>query len=177
LTTTDLFSNFGDNLPDIVVSGNQSFNDFAEGQAYIPWNNANPTYTLRDNLTKVAGRHTLQFGAYAAIAQKNEQSSYGSIQGVLNFDASNSVVGTGNAFADLLLDNIDTYTQANAAPKYYFRYQIVEPYFQDDWRITPRLTLDLGLRVSLFGTYYEKYNQTYNFEPSVYIQMRISRRT
>ena len=166
LTTTGIFPNFGGKLPDISVGGNSSFSDFLEGQAYIPWNNANPTYTLRDNLTKIAGKHNLQFGAYAVIAQKNEQSSFGTEQGTLTFSASNSVVGTGNAFADLLLGNIDTYSQVNLTPKYYFRYQIVEPYFNDDWRITQRLTLSLGLRLSLFGTYREKYKQAYNFETS-----------
>ena len=164
LTTTGIFPDFGDKLPDISVSGNSSFNDFTEGQAYIPWNNANPTYTLRDNVTKISGRHTMQFGAYAVIAQKNEQSSFGSVQGSLSFNASNSVVGTGNAFADLLLGRIDTYSQASLAPKYYFRYKILEPYFQDDWRVTPRLTLNLGIRLSIFGTYRDKYKQAFNFQ-------------
>jgi hypothetical protein len=168
LTTTGIFPGFGDKLPDISVAGNTSFNDFSEGQGFIPWNNANPTYTLRDNLTKIAGKHNLQFGAYGVIAQKNEQSSFGTVQGTVSFTASNSVVGTGNAFADLLLGNIASYSQVNSIPKYYFRYQIVEPYFNDDWRITPRLTLNLGLRISLFGTYREKYKQAYNFESSVF---------
>ena len=167
LTTTGIFPNFGNKLPDISVSGNTSFNDFSEGYSgYSPWNNANPTYTLRDNLTKITGKHNLQFGAYFVIAQKNEQSSFGTEQGTLSFLASNSVVGTGNAFADLLLGNIDSYSQVNLVPKYYFRYKILEPYFNDDWRITPRLTLSLGLRLSLFGTYREKYKQAYNFETS-----------
>jgi len=168
LTMTGIFPNFGDKLPDISVSGNKSFRDLSEGQAYIPWNNANPTYTLRDNVGKLAGKHNLQFGAYAVIAQKNEQSSFGSVQGSLSFNASNSVVSTGNAFADLLLGNIDTFSQANLAPKYYFRYKILEPYFQDDWHITSRLTLNLGLRVSLFGTYRDKYKQAFNFESAAY---------
>jgi hypothetical protein len=168
LTTTGIFPNFGDKLPDISVSGNTSFPDFSEGQSYIPWNNANPTYTLRDNVTKIFGHHTMTLGAYFVIAQKNEQSSFGAVQGALSFNASNSVVGSGNAFADLLLGNIDSYSQANSAPKYYFRYTIGEPYFQDDWRITKRLTLNLGLRVSLFGTYRDKYKQAYNFEPSLF---------
>jgi len=169
LTMSHLFPKFGDKLPDINLVGGAAYGGgFTEGQAYIPWNNANPTYTLRDNVTKQAGKHTLQFGAYVAIAQKNEQSSFGSVQGVLTFNASNAVVGSGNPFADLLLGNIDTYQQVNLTPKYYFRYQIVEPYFQDDWRITPRLTLNLGLRVSLFGTYREKLKQAYNFESSLY---------
>jgi hypothetical protein len=170
MTMTGLFPGFGGKLPGIKVTGNSTAygGTFEEDQAYIPWNNANPTYTFRDNMTKVIGKHTLQFGAYVAIAQKNEQSSFGSIQGFLTFDAANTTVGTGNAFADLLTGRIAKFQQVNSAPKYYFRYQIVEPYLQDDWRITPRLTLNLGVRVSLFGTYREKYNQTYNFEPSVF---------
>ena len=71
---------------------------------------------------------------------------------------------TGNAFADLLLGNISTFSQANKEPKYYSRYQFVEPYIQDDFHITPRLTLNVGLRLSLFGTYYEKEKNTYNWE-------------
>jgi Carboxypeptidase regulatory-like domain len=170
MTMTGLFPYSGTNLPGISINGNSTAygGNLEEDAGFIPWDNANPTYTLRDNMTKVIGTHTLQFGAYAAIAQKNEQSSYGDRQGFLTFNASNTNVSTGNAFADLLLGRIDTFEQVNTAPKYYFRYQIVEPYFQDDWRVTPRLTLNLGLRVSLFGTYHEKYNQTFNFEPSAF---------
>jgi carboxypeptidase family protein len=168
LTMTGLFPNFGDKLTGFLAKGNASYGTFEEGPSFIPWNNANPTYTFRDNVTKVAGRHTLLFGAYVAIAQKNEQSSVGVVQGFLTFDASNSQVSSGNSFADLLLGNIDNFQQASAAPKYYFRYQIVEPYFQDDWRITPHLTLNLGLRVSLFGTYRDKYKQAFDFEPALF---------
>jgi hypothetical protein len=168
LTMTGLFPDFGDKLTGFLAKGNASYGTFEEGASFIPWNNANPTYTFRDNITKLAGRHTLQFGAYVAIAQKNEQSSVGVQQGFLTFDASNSLVSTGNSFADLLLGNIDNFSQASAAPKYYFRYQIVEPFFQDDWRVTSRFTLNLGLRVSLFGTYREKNRQVFNFEPSLF---------
>ncbi len=169
MTMTGIFPNFGNKLPGIEVTGNAAYGTFEEDNAYIPWNNANPTYTLRDNVNKIVGRHNLQFGAYAAIAQKNEQSSFGSQQGFLTFDASNTAnVSTGNAFADLLLGNVTSFNQVNAEPKYYFRYHIVEPYFQDDWHITPHLTLNLGVRVSLFGTYREKQNQTYNFQTSAF---------
>jgi len=166
LTMPHLFSNFGNKLPDINVQGNAAYG-FSEGQAYIPWNNANPTYTIRDNVTKILGVHTLQFGVYGVIAQKNEQSSFGSIQGVLTFN-NTSAFTSGNSFADLLLGNIASFQQVSLAPKYYFRYKIAEPYFQDDWRITKRITLNLGLRVSLLGTYHEKLKQAFNFEPSVY---------
>ncbi len=170
MTMTGLFPNFGDKLPGFLLTGNSTAygGTLEEDNAFIPWTNSNPTYTFRDNMTKVLGKHTLLFGAYVAIAQKNEQSSFGSVQGFLNFDASNTGISTGNAFADLLVGQINSFSQVNSEPKYYFRYQIVEPYLQDDWRITPRLTLNLGVRMSLFGTYKEKTNQTFNFEPSVY---------
>jgi hypothetical protein len=54
--------------------------------------------------------------------------------------------------------------------KYYNRYKILEPYFQDDWRATNRLTLNLGLRMSFFQTYRERYHQAFNFDPVTYRQ-------
>src|SRR5262249_21370625 len=136
---------------------------------YFPWHNANPTYTYRDNVTKILGNHTLAFGAYAVFAQKNEANSpY--IQGILTFDSSASSVTSGNAFADLLLGNIASYQQTTLETQYYNRYKIVEPYFQDDWRLTKRFTLNLGLRVSMFGTYREKFKQAFNFNPDKFVK-------
>ena len=137
--------------------------------------NSNPTYTYRDNMTKIIGRHNLTFGGYVVTAEKNELSSV-QVNGSLTFaQASNSVIlpsgqplGTGNAFADFLMGNIASFSQGSNQLKFYNRYKIVEPYFQDDWRITDRLTLNLGLRLSLFGTYREKYHHAYNWDPNVY---------
>jgi len=165
-----IFNNgFGGKLPAISVGSNAAYGGtFTSDTGYFPWHNANPTYTYRDNVTKIIGQHSLQFGAYAAFAQKNEGNSpY--VQGILTFDSGATSVTTGNAFADLLLGNIASYQQTSEQTQYYNRYKIVEPYFQDDWRVTKRLTLNLGLRVSLFGTYREKYQQAYNFNPSEFV--------
>jgi len=157
---------FGGLLPSFNLSSNPAYGGgFSTDTGYFPWNNANPTYTYRDNVTKVAGKHTLQFGAYLVFAQKNEQNSP-NLQGILTFDSANTAVSTGNAFADLLLGRAASFQQWSAKNKYYNRYRILEPYFQDDWRITKRLTLNLGLRVSLYGTYRERYKQAFNFDPS-----------
>ena len=70
----------------------------------------------------------------------------------------------------MLLGNVSSFGQQNVRLKYYNRYKILEPYFQDDWRVTSHLTLNLGLRLSLFGTYREKQQQAYNFDPAAYTQ-------
>jgi hypothetical protein len=172
----DLFPGNGDGiLPGINLVGGAAYGDgFGQDAGYIPNGpyNSNPTYTLRDNVSKVVGRHNFQFGAYVVFGQKNElggELGAGSIPGYLTFDNTNSNVSTGNAFADLLLGRISSYGQQDRRIKYYNRYKIVEPYFQDDWHVTDRLTLNLGLRLSLFGTYREKQKQAFNFDPKRYV--------
>src|SRR6266852_851947 len=164
-----IFNNgFGGKLPAIQLQTNNAYGgSFAQDSGYFPWHNANPTYTYRDNMTKILGTHTFQFGAYVVFAQKNEANSP-NVQGILTFDTSHAI-STGNSFADLLLGNVASYKQWSKETQYYDRYRIVEPYFQDDWRITKRLTLNLGLRVSLFGTYRERYKQAFNFDTNGFV--------
>jgi len=164
----------GGKLPGFQITGGfggaYGSQGFGEDPGYIPNGpyNSNPTYTYRDNVTKIIGRHNLQFGAYFVAAQKNELSQTSlSVNGFLNFD-NTSPVSTGNSFADLLMGNIANFAQASAQPKYYNRYKILEPYFQDDLHATKNLTLNLGLRISLFGTYRERYKKAYNFDPTAW---------
>jgi hypothetical protein len=158
-------------VPGISLGGGGIYN-FQEDVGYLPNGpyNSNPTYTYRDNVTKIVGKHNLQFGAYFVAAQKNELAAPGTAtNGVLTFDTSNTTVSTGNAFADLLTGRVASFAQTSAQPKFYNRYKIFEPYFQDDWHVTSRLTLNLGLRVSLFGTYRDRYHSEYNFDTSRYV--------
>ena len=175
---TDLFPGNGQGvLPGIALTDPAGvYGNFGEDAGYIPNGiyNSNPTYTFRDNVNKVLGKHILQFGAYIAAAQKNEfggELANGSYPGYLSFDPSTYPAGsTGNPFADLLLGNIASFGQQNHLLKYYNRYKLFEPYFQDDWHITNRLTLNLGMRFSLFETYREKQKQAFNFDPTHYVQ-------
>ena len=172
LTIPGIYANGfgGGKLPGISLSGGSLFN-FAEDVGYLPGPyNSNPTYTFRDNVNKIIGHHNLQFGGYFVAAQKNELAQPGTApNGILTFDATNQTVSTGNPVADLLAGNIASFAQASGQPKFYNRYKIFEPYFQDDWHVSSRLTLNLGLRMSLFGTYRERYHGEFNFDPSAYV--------
>jgi hypothetical protein len=89
-----------------------------------------------------------QFGAQYVYSQRNQTNNAigaasGDLQGLLTF--SNLTHSTGNAFADFLVENAnarrafrrDSFRVLPRIPRsgrYYQRFQIAEPYFQDDWR-------------------------------------------
>jgi hypothetical protein len=166
-TMPGLFPNFGGKLPGFCLSTSGTYGGgFCEGPTAFPWANSNPTFTYRDNVTKSLGKHKIEFGGYFVNAEKNEP-AYTDVGGDLVFD-STVPVSTGNAFADMLMGNIANFTQANAQPKYHINYKIFEPYIQDDYHVSKHLTLNLGLRVSLYGTFWEKNHQVFNWDPAAY---------
>ena len=157
------------------------YGNFGEDPGYIPNGpyNSNPTYSFRDNVNKLIGKHNLQAGVYFQTVEKNElggELAAGSYPGYITFNpgCAASSTTTGNPFADLLLGYMCSFGQQNTTVKYYNRYRMLEPYFQDDWHLTNRLTVNLGVRVSLFGTYREKEHQAFNFDPAHYVQGQTS---
>ena len=95
-------------------------------------------------MTKIVGRHNLQFGAYFVAAQKNELSSV-QVNGSLTSIKFHGVTwGTHPWYRQCLrrlpVGQYCQFTQGSNQLKFYNRYKIVEPYFQDDWRVTDRLT-------------------------------------
>ena len=187
-----IFNNgFGRKMPGVEFLGTNAAyggRGFAADPAYMPWGHTNPTYAVRDDVLKSIGHHTLQFGGQYVYSQRNQTNNAigaasGEQQGFLTF--SNLVHSTGNSFADFLLQSvsspgspaqsfIQSFSQDSAQHRYYQRFQIGEPYFQDDWKLTHRLTLNLGLRVSLFGTYQEKNKNAWNWEAAKFNPSRFA---
>ncbi|MGA2923591.1 MAG: carboxypeptidase regulatory-like domain-containing protein [Candidatus Sulfotelmatobacter sp.] len=185
-----IFNNgFGGKMPGVAILGTNAAyggRGFLEDPSYMPWEHSNPTYSVRDDVGKAIGKHTLTFGAQFVDYQRNQDNNVigaasGDTEGLLTY--ANNSYSTGNAFADFLMQEslvsqpaelIQSFTQDSAQHRYYQRYQLAEPYFQDDWKIKSRLTLNLGLRLSLFGSYREKYHQAWNWEASQFQQGRFS---
>jgi hypothetical protein len=181
-----IFNNgFGGKLPGIVIGGsNQAYggNGFAVDTSYMPWQHVNPTFSVNDNISKALGKHTVQFGIQAVDARRSETNgaigaATGDLQGLLSF-SNLTGGGTGNSFANFL-GNVNSnntvvagYQQDSAQLKYYNNYWIAEPYVQDDWRVSQRLTVNLGLRISLFTNFHEQNLNAYNWELNAFNQAR-----
>ena len=124
------------------------------------------TWDFYDAITKVLGRHTFKAGADVLISQANNYQPGGP---TFNFAASltgspdPSYIGpNGLSFATFLLGAVSSATagawngESEAANSYSF-------FLQDDWRVTRRLTLNLGVRYALDEQPHERNNNTSNF--------------
>lgn len=105
--------------------------------------------SVEDNLSKVWGTHTAKFGFYWERTW-NSQPGNGPVNGNAVF-ANWGGGSSGNVYADMLIGQIAQYNEQNfnAVPE--FRYLTTEFYGQDSWKISRRVTLEYGLRVSHLG--------------------------
>jgi hypothetical protein len=110
------------------------------------------TPNISDNISKVAGTHTLKFGFYWDFAQNQQTSSnfLSANQGVTEFEnyGANS---SGNPAADFAMGRITGFYQTNTAPVANFYYHQYSFYANDQWKATRRLTLTYGIRFDHMG--------------------------
>jgi len=112
------------------------------------------TPTISDNLTKIAGVHTLKAGFYWDFAQNNQTGGgYNSaVQGAAEFDNWGST-STGNTIADFLLARAQSFNQSNGAAVANFKYYTYAFYVNDQIKATRRLTLTIGIRFDHVGNW------------------------
>jgi hypothetical protein len=143
-------------MPGVSVSGGGPFGFYSDNGNYRGPYDAEPVYTYRDNLAWVHGKHTVKTGFFLEKFQLTEQ--FGTeVQGYYNF-ANSGPLTTGNALADMFLGNIQSYDEGtfNNHGNYVGGYGVghwrrtdFEPYIQDDWKVTRRLTINYGVRYYL----------------------------
>jgi hypothetical protein len=105
---------------------------------------ADNTYAYSDTLTWIKGQHTFRGGASLAVAQENSNYHY-AINGGFNFYGVYTLIGSGNALADFEFGLPDEYYQYPSAYNN-LRQKQFATFFQDEWRVKPRLLLTLGVR-------------------------------
>ncbi len=141
-------SQIGGGLPFGKVGGLSNFGP----PQYYPNHKGENIAQLLDNFQKVAGNHTLKFG----VAFLNERFPFYSpsgARGVYNytgyFTSHPGVADTGYGTADFILNQMESAT-INSATQLDMSRWYRAAYFQDDWRVTRSLTLNLGLRYDHF---------------------------
>src|SRR5205085_1747540 len=74
----------------------------------------------------------------------------------------------GNPFSNALFGVYNSYTQASAKPSQDYLYHDVSWFLQDSWKISPRLTLDLGVRFSWYQPVYNAVGPATFFNPTLF---------
>ncbi len=139
-------------------------NTFAPG-----WHSEGRTLGITDTLSKVVGAHTFKTGGFINEVKSGQQPSFTEAPN-FNFSSGQANINdTGNPVANLLLGNYASVSQSNGIYFGSFKFYQWEVFGQDTYRVTPRFTLDYGLRYAYLGpTYtYGKFLQNY-FDPTRY---------
>jgi hypothetical protein len=152
--------NNNNRIPAIQLSG-------ATGAIYEvaswPWHNKADDYQIRDDISWTKGAHQMKFGGSWALYKK-VQDLFGDTQGVFNFNGNY----TGLDFADYLLGLTNSYNELGVQDHGFWNNVSPALYFQDNWRVNKRLTLNLGLRWDGVPHTYEANNRMGNFYPNLY---------
>jgi len=112
----------------------------------LPWWNLNRNYDLTESVSKITSRHQVKFGAYISRVAKSDPNGPGT-WGTYDFGRNtNNPLESNDAFSNALLGNFNSYTEGSDRPTNFTRMWNIEPFVQDNWRVTSRLTLDYGMR-------------------------------
>jgi hypothetical protein len=152
--------NTANRIPSIFLFG-------STGTAYTsgvtPWYNSANDYQSRDDVSWTKGRHQFKIGGSWMLYQK-VQDWFQITQGIFIFNG----FYTGTDFADYLLGYANGYNEAAIQGTGHWNNVSIAAYFQDNYRVNKRLTLNLGLRWDGIPHAYEANNQMSNFYPNLY---------
>jgi Carboxypeptidase regulatory-like domain/TonB-dependent Receptor Plug Domain len=148
-------------IPSIGIQGFAGFGDDTEG----PYINNNRTYQIVDNLSLTKGSHSLRFGAELRWDQYNQTGNQFARGGFL-FEATATsnlgATGTGNGFADFLLGYCKRCEVSVSLATAEFRAFSQYYYIDDSWKVTPKLTLNFGLRYEYTPPWFDKTGRLVN---------------
>jgi hypothetical protein len=140
---------------------------------------ANETYyTVDDNITRIHGRHELQFGGHWRKDQMNVHPNDSGLSRYTSatlatalYDPASTASApvalpqTGYGIANMYL-GVATYQNSLLRSWYYLRGGESALYFQDNYKVTSRLTLNLGIRWEYWRAYRDKNNMMVGFDPA-----------
>ena len=142
--------NFQIGIPDFSFGGGQmpnqaSFSQVCSGDC--PYTNWNDIYSFNDSLSKSWRQHNFKTGLYYERTGKVEQNQFASpYLGQYSFASSAAMPNnTQDGYANAFLGNFNNYNEGGRVVGNYW-YTDVEAFIQDNWRVSKRVTLDVGVR-------------------------------
>ncbi|MFB3828057.1 MAG: carboxypeptidase regulatory-like domain-containing protein [Bryobacteraceae bacterium] len=126
-------------------------------------------YQTGDVLTWIKGKHILKFGADVSLGQY-DQPYYNNSRGTLTTNGVWTGAGNasnGDAFADLLLGLVSSSSITAVPTRCYLRWRSYGGFVNDDFKATPNLTLNLGLRYEINPPPHDKHGRMINFVPEL----------
>src|SRR5262249_21357501 len=148
-----------DSPTQFIFNGNRIANGPNIGSNNAPFYNFNTTRDFAASLSKIKRAHNLKFGWFWQNSFKPQSS-------VANNNFVNEPLNpldTGFGFANAATGIYNTFTQASDYIIGDYRYNNVEWYAQDNWKVSNRLTLDYGMRFYWIQPQFDEQSQTANF--------------
>jgi hypothetical protein len=166
----------GGGFPVVTFAGTAAPTNWGGAQANIT---IAENYTLLDNVQWNLGKHSLTIGGQIAWMLYNVTPLTGGSSFLTLATAVTETAGlangtfaaapnTGLSYASFLIGQIDkgSLTQ-NVVQEYGSRFRAISPYIQDNWKVTEKLTLDLGLRYDFFPSLREVHDNMSFFNPNL----------
>ena len=144
-----------------LTPGGQSGFDRLGSPDFLPKSQKTNQFQWADTVSFSYGAHQMKFGADVRGPMRNIYLDVPSLRGTFNFDGNRTGIG----LADFLLGYPSSAQLANPAIVD-ARFKMFSGFFQDDWKVTPKLTMNLGLRYDFATWPYEGANRLTNLDPT-----------
>jgi hypothetical protein len=146
--------------PTIGVSGRWSM-----GTGNDHHGQTDDSFVFSETISQTKGRHNLKYGAFYAFERYNSKLS---LTGAGNLQSTGSF--TANPLADFMMGRGATFRQTSGALRKMRRFDW-ESFFQDDWKIHRKLTLNLGVRYEFVPRFWSVRKDLQTFAPGVQSQL------
>ena len=144
-------------MPEVQLQGSPI--NVTWSPSYYPWKNGYEGFQYRDDISWTKGRHQFKFGAGWLHTYKNQELQYNT-NGVTTFNSSNF---SGDSYVNYILGMASTYSQLEFLAGKHWVNNNYAGYANDDWHVSPRLVLNLGLRYDGLPHAFERYDKFSNF--------------
>jgi hypothetical protein len=149
-------------LPEVQLQGSPI--NVTWSPSYYPWKNGYEGFQYRDDISWTHGRHQFKFGGSWLHTYKNQELQYNT-NGVTVFNSSNF---SGDSYVNYILGMATSYSQLEYLAGKHWVNNNYSGYANDDWHVSPKVVLNVGLRYDGLPHAFERYDKFSNFVPADY---------